>query len=240
VRSIPALALVVAVLAGCGSMRGAAPVDPTATAPVEDLKALRRLWGAMDDAEQARPAPAVSVECQSHPAIDAWEERLRAGGADWAATVHGVARGAQYLERVRAILEEEGVPPSLALIPVIESRFQPEAGSPDGGRGLWQLRAPTARRFGLIVTRGRDERVDPERATRAAARYLRVLYARYNDWPLALAAYNAGEGRVDRALTRLPGSTFWDLAACKQLPAVSCDYVPRVLATLRVVAEPGC
>ena len=227
----------VAALSACGSMR-TAPANPAPTSPAD---AFERLWDAMEEAAPSQPAPEVSIGCVSHPAIDVWEERLRAGGPAWAATVHGVARGAQYLDQVRAILEEEGVPASLALLPVIESSFRPEASAPDGGRGLWQLHARTARRFGLVVSRRRDDRIDTERATRAAARYLRLLYQRYNDWPLALAAYNAGEGRVDRALSRLPGSSFWKLAEARHLPATSCDYVPRFLAVVRVVqAEHGC
>ena len=245
-RSLPTLLvllLLVTMMSACGPKRGAAPVEAVAAAPADDWSALEQLWRGMDEAEEARPAPSepVSIGCVSHPTIDAWEERLRAGGPAWTATVHGVARGAQYIERVRTILEEEGVPPTLALLPVIESSFHPEALAPDGGRGLWQLRASTARRFGLVVSRQRDDRTDPERATRAAARYLRVLYDRYDDWPLALAAYNAGEGRVDRALTRLPGSSFWRLAETRHLPATSCDYVPRFLAVVRVVqADRGC
>lgn len=234
------LLLIVAALSACGPTRGPAPLEPAAAAPTEDPAALRQLWRALDDAEEkAQPAPEVSIGCVSHPAIDAWEDRLRAGGPDWAATVHGVARGAQYLDRVRAILEEEGVPASLALLPVIESNFHPEALAPDGGRGLWQLRPRTARRFGLVVSRRRDDRIDPEQSTRAAARYLRLLYTRYGDWPLALAAYNAGEGRVDRALSRVSGSSFWD--AEPHLPRICREYVPRFLAVVRVVAaEPGC
>src|SRR5437016_1956453 len=81
------------------------------------------------------------------------------------------------------------------------------------GLGLWQLRPATARRFGLVVDAERDDRADPAQATRAAARYLGYLHRRYRDWPLALAAYNAGEGRIDRALARQPHATFWELSA---------------------------
>jgi hypothetical protein len=241
VRSIASLLPIVMALAACGPMRGAAPVAPAAASSAGDRSPVEQLWRAMDEAEQARPAPEVVIGCIAHPAIDAWEDRLRAGGPAWAATLHGVARGAQYLEPMRAILGEEGVPASLALLPVVESSFRPEALAPDGGRGLWQLRPRTARRFGLVVNRRRDERTDPERATRAAARYLRLLYERYGDWPLALAAYNAGEGRVDRALGRRPGASFWQLAEEGHLPATTRDYVPRFLAVVHVVdATPGC
>jgi hypothetical protein len=241
VRSLPVLILVVASVSACGPVRNAAPVDPSPAATADDVPALEQLWRAMDEAQPAAPpAPEPTIGCVSHPEIDAWEDRLRAGGPAWAATVHGVANGAQYLARVRAILDDEGVPPSLALLPVIESSFKPGAQAPDGGRGLWQLHARTARRFGLTVTRRRDDRVDIERATRAAARYLRLLHDRYEDWPLALAAYNAGEGRVDRALGRLPGSSFWQLAAERHLPPISREYVPRFLAVVRVIAAERC
>src|SRR5262245_54657718 len=107
-------------LSACGPTRG--PLQPAAAAPTDDPAKLQQLWRALDEAElESQPAPQISIGCLAHPAIDAWEDRLRAGGPDWATTVHGVARGAQYIDRLRAILEEEGVPASLALLPVIES-----------------------------------------------------------------------------------------------------------------------
>src|SRR5262249_59260658 len=116
--------------------------------------------------------------------------------------------------------------------------FRAGARSPSGSRGLWQLQPATARRFGLVVSRRRDERLDPERSTRAATDYLRLLYDRYGDWPLALAAYNAGEGRVDRALARLPGASFWDLVEERHLPRASHDYVSRFLPLLPLPRDP--
>jgi membrane-bound lytic murein transglycosylase D len=169
--------------------------------------------------------------------IDAWERRLRAERRFYAATVHGVQRGQPYLDRFRQILEDADLPPSLALLPVIESGFRPRARGPRDSVGLWQFQAPTARRFGLIVNRRRDDRLNPDLATRAAARYLKYLHRHYRDWPLALAAYNCGEGRVDRALRRRPGATFWDLAEHHGLPRISRAYVPRFLAVVRVVED---
>jgi len=90
-----------------------------------------------------------------------------------------------------------------------------------------------------VVSRRRDDRLEPELATRAAARYLALLHAHYGDWPLALAAYNAGEGRVDRARDRAPGASFWQLAEDRRLPRASRDYVARFLALVRVVDGPA-
>src|SRR5437867_269858 len=98
-------------------------------------------------------------------------------------------------------------------------------------------RPPPPRRFGLVVNAHRDDRLQPERATRAAAQYLRLLHERYGDWPLALAAYNAGEHRVDRALARDPEASFWRLAERGYLPRISREYVPRFFAVVRVAGE---
>jgi hypothetical protein len=217
------LALLLVMLGACAPMRHASLPDPAAL-PAE----------APPPAQVEAPR-AGAPNCIAHPAIDEWEQRFRTSRRSWVPVVHGERRGARYLPQVRRILVEEGLPTSLALLPAIESGFNPGARGPTGSRGLWQFEAKTARRFGLVVTRRRDDRLDPERSTRAAIRYLRKLHARYDDWPLALAAYNAGEGRVDAALARAPGATFWELADAGLLPPISCAYVPRFLALVRLV-----
>jgi len=121
----------------------------------------------------------------------------------------------------------------------LRSKYDLYARGSHGELGMWQLRPATARRFGIEVNARRDERSHVDESTRAAARYLAFLFARYNDWPLSLAAYNAGEGRVDRALAQRPGATFWELAERGALPAISRDYVPKILAVVNVVAGPA-
>jgi len=184
------------------------------------------------------PAPPGELGTLDDAPIDAWEQRLRMHPGLRQETADSLARGARYLPGLRRILAAHGVPTSFALLPVIESNFYPMARGRRGERGLWQLRRATARRFGLVVNAHRDDRVQPERATRAAAQYLRLLHDRYGDWPLALAAYNAGERRVDRALARDPeASSFWRLAERGYLPRTSQEYVPRFFAVLRVAGE---
>ena len=179
--------------------------------------------------------------CVDHPLIDAWEYRLRTERPFRVATIDSLMRGGQYLGRFREILNDAGLPPGLALLPVVESSFRVNARGPGGSVGLWQLQAPTARRFGLLVNKRHDDRLDPERATQAAVAYLAMLHDRYEDWPLALAAYNAGEGRVDRALKRLPGADYWDLIESRRLSKITGDYVPRFFATVRMAeAGPNC
>jgi hypothetical protein len=189
---------------------------------------------ALDEAPP-RPVAVQTLNCISHPSVVRWERQLRSNHPSRRETRESLARGARYLPDMRGILMDAGVPPSLAFLPVVESAFWPQARGPLDELGLWQLRPDTARRFGLHVEPGRDDRTDPARSTRAAARYLRFLHRRYGDWPLALAAYNAGERRVDRELARDPDATFWDLAERRRLPRTSREYVPRFLAVVRFV-----
>jgi membrane-bound lytic murein transglycosylase D len=227
-RARSLLLSVASLLGACAPMRPGLPQDPTPPAMVRH--------------ESAAPAPATRTSelgCLTHPSIDRWEKRLRYEQRFWATVVHGMGRGAPQLPRMREIIAEEGLPSSLALLPLLESGFRPTAGRASRSRGLWQIEPATARRFGLVVDKRRDDRLHVERATRAAARYLRALHSRYGDWPLALAAYNAGEGRVDRALARRPGAGFWELVDAGRLPRISRDYVPRFLALVRVVERPA-
>lgn len=127
------------------------------------------------------------------------------------------------------IFREEGLPTELLVVAGVESNFKPFALSPKGARGLWQFMPATARRYGLRVDAFYDDRLDAEKSTRAAARYLRDLYAQFQNWPLALAAYNAGEDSVQKAIDRGGHADFWHLSNQKHLPKETRAYVPAVL-----------
>lgn len=159
------------------------------------------------------------------PHYEPWLERMRQRAAP--------ARAAALLPRLQQVFREEGLPPALVWLAEAESTFNPSALSPVGAKGLFQLMPETAKGLGL-QTFLPDERTNPEKSSRAAAQYLRHLHGRFGDWPLALAAYNAGEGRVSRLLTRQNAKTFAEIA--DSLPAETRMYVPKVLATIEVRA----
>lgn len=132
-------------------------------------------------------------------------------------------------------LKQHRLPESLVLVPMLESSFNPDAVSPAKASGLWQLMPATAERFGLQVSPQNDQRFDVYASTDAALAYLRFLYSKFNgDLSLTLAAYNAGEGRVSRAIKRAGQSRFTSLS----LPAETLQYVSRFYA-LSALVEPN-
>jgi len=147
-------------------------------------------------------------------------------------------RGERYLPMIRSILAEKGLPEELAYVALVESSFQPHARSSADAVGLWQFIESTARASGLRVDWWVDERLDPEAATRAAARHLDELFARFGDWDLALAAYNAGPNGVDRALARQEAGGFWTLVEAGALRAETRRYVPKFYAAIQVARDP--
>ncbi len=155
------------------------------------------------------------------PHYAVWQKRLAGRPAPVKASV--------LMPGLKAAFLEEGIPPELAWIAEVESSFNPNARSPVGARGLFQLMPATAESLGLSTFLP-DERTHPGKSAQAAARYLRKLHARFADWPLAIAAYNAGEGRVGRALGNRRARTFAAISA--DLPSETQLYVPKVLATV--------
>ena len=135
-----------------------------------------------------------------------------------------------YVPRLKPIFTAQGVPPELVWVAEVESSFDPRARSPAGAAGLFQLMPATARRYGLKTTWPWDERLKPEPSARASAQYLNHLHARFKDWRLALAAYNAGEGTVEDLLARHKARSYDAIAT--HLPAETQLYVPKVEATL--------
>ena len=152
----------------------------------------------------------------------------------------GLGRGSRYLPMVRSIFQAEGLPLDLAYVPLIESAFKPTALSRAKARGIWQFMRGTGLENGLQADWYLDERADPEKATRAAARYLKFLYEKFGDWHLALASYNGGWGRVQRAMKRSGKTDFWELSASRRyLPRETRDYVPLILAAVVVARNPA-
>jgi len=144
-------------------------------------------------------------------------------------------RSAEHRALVERILSEEGMPRELAALPIIESGYSPFAASHAGAVGLWQFIRSTGRNYGLAQTDWVDERRDPEKATRAACRYLRFLHNRFNSWPLALAGYNCGEGCIDRAIAAKGVADYWKL----DLPWETKAYVPKFYAAMLILSDPG-
>jgi len=133
-----------------------------------------------------------------------------------------------YFPIFEEYLTAHNLPNELKYLSVIESHLNPNAVSPCGAVGLWQFMAPTARMMGLVIDDYVDERKDIYRSTDAALQYLQELHARYQDWGLAIAAYNCGPGRVDKELRNTNGSSFWDIRSA--LPKETQHYLDRFIA----------
>ncbi|HWR17099.1 MAG TPA: LysM peptidoglycan-binding domain-containing protein [Terriglobales bacterium] len=149
-----------------------------------------------------------------------------------------LTRAGRYESMIRRILAEEGVPQDLIYLAEAESGFHPVALSHAGARGMWQFMASRASGYGLERNWWLDERQDPEKATRAAARHLKDLFKQFGDWYLAMAAYNSGPGNVQRAVQRTGYADFWELYKRNVLPGETKNYVPIILAFTIMAKNP--
>lgn len=167
--------------------------------------------------------------------VELFQTRLH----DWFA--EGLRRGSRYLPMIQDVFKAEGVPLDLAYVPIIESAFNPNAQSRAKAKGLWQFMGATGRDYSLKQNWYIDERSDPEKATLAAAAYLKTLGGMFGgDWHLALASYNGGPGRVQKAMTRSRKDDFWALTATSRfLPRETREYVPMILAAIVIAKNPA-
>jgi membrane-bound lytic murein transglycosylase D len=198
--------------------------DPAPTEPERP----RDLWDRIRDGLQ--------MEVRDNPRIKA-ELAFYASRPDYLARV--ADRAEPYLHYIVEELERRGMPMELALLPVVESAFQPFAYSPGQAAGIWQFIPSTGRHYGLKQTWWYDGRRDVVASTNAALNYLQQLYERFSDWELALAAYNCGQGTVARAIRanqqRGRPTDYWNL----RLPRETLNYVPRLLAIRALIADPA-
>ena len=154
----------------------------------------------------------------------------------------GMIRGGKYLPMIQSVFRAEGLPLDLAYVPLVESAFKPNALSRAKAKGVWQFVVGTGAENGLRRDWYIDERSDPEKATLAAAKYLQTLAKMFDgDWHLALASYNGGPGRLQKAIRRAGGvDDFWVLSAKgKLLPRETREYVPMILAAIVIARNPA-
>jgi membrane-bound lytic murein transglycosylase D len=153
----------------------------------------------------------------------------------------GLQRGVKYLPMIQEEFRAQGLPLDLAYIPLIESAFKNTARSRVKAQGMWQFMSYTGREHGLTLNWYVDERSDPEKATKAAAQYLKTLGRMFgNNWHLAMASYNGGPGRVQRAMRRSGKKDFWSLTTTsKYLPRETREYVPMILAAIVIAKNPA-
>jgi membrane-bound lytic murein transglycosylase D len=165
--------------------------------------------------------------------IDLYQGQLR----EWFG--EALERGGRYLPKIREVFAAEGIPQDLAYVALVESAFKTNALSRAKAKGVWQFIPSTGKRFGLQQDWWLDERSDPDKSTRAAARYLRVLYDEFQDWNLALAGYNAGEGKVRRVIESYGTEDFWELAQTEAFREETRNYVPMIQAAIVVAKAPA-
>ena len=224
--------------------------DPDASSrrDLEELKS--RLRGLRDAAQHKvesgvfEPGNEADASVLNRPAIDGIEPQFNEDvyrqiefftGAGRSHFERWLKRSGRYVNLFRTVLKREGLPPDLVHLVFVESGFNVHARSYAAAVGPWQFMRSTGRLFGLTVNQWVDERRDPEKSTVAAARYLKHLYTIFQDWPLALASYNAGEGRILRAIKSQGTTNYWDL----RLPRQTEEYVPKFMAALAIANAPS-
>ena len=149
-----------------------------------------------------------------------------------------LARSGKYMAMIAQVLHEEGVPEELAYLALIESGFVTHSSSASGAVGLWQFVAGTARRYGLKIDSWVDERRDPLKSTRAAAAYLKDLHNYFGRWYLAIAAYNAGQGAIEKAMQSSGATDFWTLSTKAKLNEETRNFVPKFVAASLIASDP--
>lgn len=215
-------------LAGHASRAAAAEEMPVASPAAEEDSIPGDVW------ERIRRG--FAIPDLASPAVDRW---LRFYTRDPAYLRRMADRAGQYLYDIVENVEARGMPMELALLPFVESAFQPEALSKAKAAGLWQFMPATGNDYSLNQNLWRDDRQDVLQSTRAALDYFEYLHGMFGDWQLALAAYNWGEGSVSRAIARAKRAGRAADYAHLRMPRETADYVPKLEAIKRIIENPS-
>jgi len=212
----------------------AAGTSASATAAIKPFPTPSELSTTHDEAIEAK---AYHVPVLLNNSVEAYIEYFSTRGKS--TFQRWLDNSAPYLQPMQEIFRKKNLPEELAYVAMIESGFDSSAVSVAKAAGPWQLMPDTARRYGLRSDRWVDERRDPIKSSRAAAQYLRDLHSRFGSWPLVLAAYNAGTGKVQRAMLRTGSTDFWDLKQSAYLRRETKGYVPKFIAAALIARDPA-
>lgn len=233
----PLLGCAVSLVVGCGTLPSQQGINVSHPSPSRyPVKSPAAAPTGTQASEFAAKSPKRELPIADNPAIETWVRRFSQEKKRSFQTQLDRAR--QYLVPVQKIFEQAGLPKDLVFVALVESGFSPTARSNASAVGMWQFISSTGKRFGLEQNQWVDERRHPFKSARAAADYLSFLYDTFGTWELALAAYNAGENGVQGALDQSGLKTFWELSENGYLPAETRDYVPKVLAAVKIIRNP--
>jgi membrane-bound lytic murein transglycosylase D len=178
---------------------------------------------------------AIDFQFDTHPMIQQFINYYQGRGRSTMES--GLRRSGQFMQMARKIFREVGVPEDITWLGQIESAWRPKAYSSAAASGLWQFIPGTGQTYGLRQTAWIDERNSFEKATRASARYLKDLYNHFGDWELAMAAYNTGQGNIDRAISRAGSRSFWKIYP--YIARETSNYVPNIMAAILIAKNPA-
>ncbi len=182
--------------------------------------------------------PDIKALYETHGYNNAVQQNLRDFSKFKKSFSKRLMRSGKYVNKMSDILVNNGLPRELVYLPLIESEFRTDAYSHKRASGPWQIMPMIAKKLGLKIDWWIDERRDPEKSTRVAAQYLNYLYKKFGSWNLALAAYNAGEGRIRRALKSAGTSTYWEIRETPYIAWETKNYVPLYIAAAAIAMDP--
>ena len=191
---------------------------------------------AVENLKEQRRRLEFSKEVSNHPKVRYFINYFTGRGKPSFEKI--LSRSGRYMPMIARVMNDEGLPEELAYLALIESAFLTGATSLQGAAGLWQFVPSTARIYGLRIDSWIDERRDPEKSTRAAAAYLKELHSFFGRWYLATAAYNAGQGAIDRAMQKSGAKDFWTLTQKAELSDETRNFVPKFVAAAIIASNP--